>query len=80
ADGTRYLYDGSYVRLKNVEISYEFQGRWMAKAGLKSLRLYVNGNNLFMWTKMPDDCERGSSGDGVYPSFKRFNVGIDLTL
>ncbi|MDE6194317.1 MAG: TonB-dependent receptor [Muribaculaceae bacterium] len=80
ADGTRYLYDGSYIRLKNVEISYEFQGRWMAKAGLKSLRLYVNGNNLFMWTKMPDDCERGGSGDGVYPSFKRFNVGIDLTL
>lgn len=80
ADGRRYLYDGSYVRLKNVEISYQFDGRWMAKAGLKSLRLYVNGNNLFMWTKMPDDCERGSSGDGVYPSFKRFNVGIDLTL
>ncbi len=52
----------------------------MAKAGIKNLRLYVNGNNLFMWTKMPDDCERGSSGDGVYPSFKRFNVGIDLSF
>ncbi|MDE6342580.1 MAG: TonB-dependent receptor [Muribaculaceae bacterium] len=80
ASGTRYLYDGSYVRLKNVEIAYQFSGKWMQKAGLKSLRLYLNGNNLFMWTKMPDDCERGSSGDGVYPSFKRFNVGIDLTL
>ncbi len=80
ASGRRYLYDGSYLRLKNVEIAYNFQGRWMAKAGISNLRLYVNGNNLFMWTKMPDDCERGSSGDGVYPSFKRFNVGIDLSF
>ncbi len=80
AQGTRYLYDGSYCRLKNVEISYTFDGKWLQKAGMKNLRLYVNGNNLFMWTKMPDDCERGGGGDGVYPSFRRFNVGIDLTL
>lgn len=80
ADGTRYLYDGSYVRLKNVELAYNFQGRWLSKIGVKTFRLYVNGNNLYMWTKMPDDCERGSSGDGVYPSFRRFNVGLDLSF
>lgn len=80
AQGRRYLYDGSYVRLKNVELSYTFPTKWMAKAGMKSMRLYVNGNNLYMWTKMPDDCERGSSGDGVYPSFRRFNVGLDLSF
>lgn len=80
ADGSRYLYDGSYVRLKNVEIAYTFQGEWLKKIGMDSWRIYVNGNNLFMWTKMPDDCERGSSGDGVYPSFRRFNVGIDLSF
>lgn len=80
ADGRRYLYDGSYVRLKNVEISYTFTGKWLKKLGINSWRLYVNGNNLYMWTKMPDDCERGSSGDGVYPSMRRFNLGIDISL
>ncbi|MCF0244360.1 MAG: TonB-dependent receptor [Bacteroidaceae bacterium] len=80
ADGTRYLYDGSYVRLKNVEIAYTMKGNWLKKAGINTFRIYLNGNNLFMWSKMPDDCERGSSGDGVYPTMRRFNLGFDITL
>lgn len=80
SDGTRYLYDGSYVRLKNVEISYTFKGNWLKKMGMKTCRLYLNGNNLYMWTKMPDDCERGSSGDGVYPTMRRFNLGVEFSL
>ena len=47
---------------------------------MKTCRLYLNGNNLYMWTKMPDDCERGSSGDGVYPTMRRFNLGVEFSL
>lgn len=83
SDGTRYLYDGSYLRLKNVELSYTFQNEWVKRMRLKSLRLYVNGDNLLLWTKMPDDRESnfsGSSSTGAYPTMRRFNLGINITL
>ncbi|MBC5605211.1 SusC/RagA family TonB-linked outer membrane protein [Bacteroides difficilis] len=83
ASGTRYQFDGSYVRLKNAEISYSFQNNWVKKLGMKSCRLYLNGDNLLLWTKMPDDRESnfsGGSGSGAYPTVRRFNLGIDITL
>ncbi|RXK85493.1 SusC/RagA family TonB-linked outer membrane protein [Filimonas effusa] len=82
-DGTRYLYDGSYLRLKNAEVGYTFAGKFINKIGMKTCRLYINGNNLLLWTKMPDDRESNFSGDaamGAYPTMKRYNVGIDINL
>ncbi|WP_457129475.1 TonB-dependent receptor [Mucilaginibacter sp. HD30] len=86
ATGTRYSYDGSYVRLKNVEIGYMLPTNAIKKIGLKSCRLFVNGNNLLLWTKMPDDRESNfasggnDSGNGAYPTLKRYNVGLEITL
>jgi hypothetical protein len=85
-DGTRYLYDGSYLRLKNAEIGYTISGRRLSKIGLKSCRIYANGNNLLLWTDMPDDRESnfssgfGDANNGAYPTMKRFNIGIDINL
>jgi TonB-linked SusC/RagA family outer membrane protein len=85
ADGTRYLFDGSYMRLKNAEIGYNISGKGISKLGLKSCRVYVNGNNLLLWTDMPDDRESnfatgGGSSSGAYPTMRRFNIGIDVNL
>ncbi len=83
ASGTRYWYDGSYIRLKNVELSYTFEGDWLKMLGVNTARLYVNGDNLYLWTNMPDDRESNtgySSSDGAYPTVRRFNIGIDITL
>jgi hypothetical protein len=83
ARGTRYLFDGSFMRLKNAEVAYTFQGGWVKRAGMSSLRIYLNGDNLLMWTKMPDDRESnfsGGSGNGAYPTVRRFNLGIDINL
>lgn len=83
AAGTRYWYDGAYLRLKNVEVAYTFKNNWLKKMGVNSCRLYLNGDNLYMWTKMPDDREANfgtSSSDGAYPMVRRFNIGIDITL
>lgn len=84
AKGTRYLYDGSYLRLKNVELAYTFNNaKWLKKIGINTFRIYLNGDNLYMWTDMPDDRESNtgwSSGDGAYPTMRRFNLGIDITL
>ncbi len=82
-DGTQYLYDGSYFRLKNVELAYTWSKGWIKKLGFSSLKLYVNGNNLFLITKMPDDRESNygfSGGGGAYPTVRRYNFGFKLYM
>lgn len=82
-DGTQYLFDGSYVRLKNAEVAYTFNGGWVKSLGLNNLRIFLNGNNLWVWSVMPDDRESnfaGAGGQGAYPTMKRFNLGLKLTL
>lgn len=83
--GTRYWYDGSYVRLKNAEMSYTFKNNWVKKIGMSAFRIYLNGDNLLLWTKMPDDRESNfgtgtSSTSGAYPTVRRFNMGVDITF
>ena len=82
--GDYYLYDGSYWRLKTAEIAYTFNSSWIKKAGLSSLKVFMNGNNLFFWSDLPDDREvawsGGSASSGTYPTVKRVNFGIDLTF
>ena len=82
-DGTQYLYDGSYFRLKNAEVAYTWTKGWIKKLGFSSLKIYLNGNNLFMITKMPDDREGNGSfsgGGGAYPTVRRFNLGVKLNI
>ena len=81
--GTRYFYDGAFLRLKNAEIAYTFRGAWVKRMHLNSLRVYLNGDNLLLWTNMPDDRENnfsGNSANGAYPTVRRFNLGFDLTF
>lgn len=82
-NGTQYLFDGSYVRLKNAEVAYTFNGTQVGKFGFSALRIFVNGNNLWVWSRMPDDRESnfaGAGGQGAYPTVKRYNFGLRFTL
>ena len=82
-NGTQFLFDGSYFRLKNVEIAYTWSKGWIKKLGFSSLKLYLNGNNLFLITKMPDDRESNygwSGSGGAYPTVRRYNFGFKLYL
>ncbi len=81
--GTQNLYDGSYIRLKNVEVAYTFTSGWIRKIGMNNLKIYLNGNNLWLWTRMPDDREANLSGAGylgAYPTVRRYNLGVKFTL
>ena len=82
-NGTQFLFDGSYFRLKNVEIAYTWTKGWIKKLGFSSLKIYLNGNNLLLITKMPDDRESNfgySGGGGAYPTVRRYNFGIKLDI
>jgi hypothetical protein len=81
--GNYYAHDGSYLRLKNAEVSYTFDSVQLKKIGMSSLRVFLNGNNLWLWTKMPDDRESNLGGlgsQGAYPTMRRINLGVNIVL
>jgi hypothetical protein len=87
SDGDLNMYDASYFRLKTAEIAYQFQDKvFLKKLGLSSLRVYMNGNNLWLWTNMPDDREDNTSNNAnyndptAYPNLKRINLGLAVNF
>jgi hypothetical protein len=83
ATSTQYAYDGSYIRLKNIEIAYQFSNKLTRRIGVENLKIYLNGNNVWVWSRMPDDRESNFAGAGyigAYPTMKRFNLGIKFSL
>lgn len=76
--------DGSLTRLKAVTLSYDIPKKTCEKLGLKKLQVFANGNNLFLWSDMPDDREFNTSGTaqsrGDYPTLKRFNFGFNMNF
>ena len=83
SNGERYLYDGSYLRLKNAEIAYLFNSNWVRNLGVETFRIYLNGNNLLLWTDMPDDRESNFSSAGyagAYPTVRRINLGVNVSF
>jgi hypothetical protein len=82
-----YIEDGSYLRLKTLQIGYSLPGNFLSKAGIGSLRLYLQAVNLFTLTGYPGLDPEIGGGDlnfgidnGNYPNVKQFIFGINLTL
>jgi hypothetical protein len=74
-----WMQDASYLRLKNVELAYTIGKSPLNKLGVKSFRIYINGQNLYTWTKMPFfDPEIANSNGAVYPMTRIFNAGFNL--
>lgn len=91
---TRFLFDGSYLRVKNVNLGYTFDKIGNEKIAVKSLRVYLSAQNLFTFTKYPGlDPEMQTSdnstgeGDlakgidwGTYPSARVFTLGFNMSF
>ncbi len=82
---TRFLYDGSYVRLREVELAYTFQPDVISRLSLTNLKMYLKANNL--WTYIHDDRlerdpEAGLRGrlDQNIPLVKTIFFGLDLSF
>lgn len=74
--------NGNYIRLKNAEIGYSFSQNLLKKVGLKTVRIFANGQNLATWSKIKlTDPEYGNGGIGnTYPQQKVYNFGTTLTF
>ncbi len=81
--------DGSYLRLRNITLAYDFDQSKLKTLKVNGLRLYATGQNLFTWTKYPGyDPETSSEGDGLsrggdymgYPAARSIIVGVNLTF
>ena len=80
---TKYMIDGSYLRIKNITFGYTLPQSLLDKVNIDRLRVYVSGENLHSFDNMPDgiDTELQNKGNGAtYPLLKSFNVGLNLTF
>lgn len=80
---TYFLKNGSYFRLKNLQIGYTFKQKWLQAVKVNSLCLYFSGDNLFTFTKYPYLDPERSSSDGsfaLYPQNKVFSLGASINF
>lgn len=74
-----YLYNASYLRLKNIEVGYTFPTSWLSRIGVTNARVYVNAQNLFTISNVPQiDPENTEQEGWTYPQMKSFNFGLSL--
>jgi TonB-linked SusC/RagA family outer membrane protein len=77
---TWWLRDGSYLRLKSVEIGYTLPEKLTKKVGIQQLRIYASGMNLLNFSNFKLwDVEMGGSGLN-YPLQRVFNAGISFNF
>jgi TonB-linked SusC/RagA family outer membrane protein len=87
-DSDRYLENGSYLRLKNIQLGYTFPKNLISPIGIENIRLYVAGNNLVTLTKYKgldpdfvntDVWDRGTD-NFAFPNTSSVMFGLDLTF
>jgi TonB-dependent starch-binding outer membrane protein SusC len=74
-----WLYNTSFMRIKNVELGYTLPGAVAEKVKLTGARIYVNAFNLATFSKVKDfDPEGQSESAQFYPQQQIFNIGANL--
>lgn len=89
-NSTYFVEDGSYLRVKDITLSYSFSGDWMRKVHISKLQPYFTATNLLTWTSYsgmdPEVNQWGNSGAvqgidwGTYPQTRSFTFGVNIVL
>ena len=77
-----WVYNAAFIRLKTAQVGYTLPTGALAKIGIRKLRVYVTGDNIFTSSSLPKgwDPEMGSGAAGIYPLTKTWLGGIQLTF
>ncbi len=74
-----WLYDASYIKLKNMQIGYSLPQRLVSRAYITRARVYISAENLLMITKYPGLDPEIGGGIG-YPTMKQYALGVTLSF
>ena len=87
---SRYLFDGSFVKIRNINLSYNFATPFISRLKLQSLSVYADASNVFVFTDYPSfDPEGSTSGDNIsksgldffsYPNPRIFSLGLRVAF
>ena len=87
-NSTYFVEDGSYLRIKDISLSYDIHGKWMQKLGISRIQPYFTASNLVTFTHYsgmdPEVNQWGSSGAvqgidwGTYPHCKSYVFGLNI--
>lgn len=81
AQTTRYLEDGSFLRLRNVSLSYNLPPEWLSKAKLRSVRVFALGQNLWTLSKFrgwDPEFAGGQLTGAQYPALRIVTAGVNV--
>jgi hypothetical protein len=88
-NSTRWLEDGSYIRLRSVNLGYNLPRKVLSRLGWQQMRVYLQGDNLFLLTKysgldpeVNDNLDPKFMGDDnlILPQLRTLNVGVNITF
>ena len=76
-----YLRNASYIRLRSIDFGYTLPSDLVKKIGVRNVRIYLSGANLFVWSKMKMfDPEIENTTGTYYPQQRTLNLGLNLTF
>jgi hypothetical protein len=81
----RYMQNGAYLRLKNVQLGYTIPKNLTQKVLISNAKIYISGENLVTFTDLmlfdPEQTARGGIGDAkIYPLSKIYSVGLNINF
>jgi hypothetical protein len=77
---TKYLSDGSYLRIQNITFGYTFPIQLLNRVKMNRLRIFVAGDNLVTFDHLPTGLDPDQSANGAYPFMRNYSLGLNLTF
>lgn len=90
---SKFVSDGSYIRLRSTSLGFNFPSEWLGKTGISNAKLTLTGNNLFTITDYigldPESVSRPRGGattdlardeSYAYPMARTFTIGLNVTF